>query len=391
MEMIEKNRDSSWDNIKGVLILLVVFAHCLYGLQNKSINAFIVEYIYFFHMPAFVFVSGYFSKSEKSRSKNSIVKLLVAYMIFMIPFIIRAMLRGNSVWIITPYFSAWYLLALIIWRLLTPHIINIKHILLKTTLFAIIIGFFPSVSGVSELAIKKVVVFWPFFVAGNLLTKDTYNKYFLNIRAVKKIFMGSVTLAAGSAVMLLSKYKLGASLSHTLPNPYEHIGWEEPAIRACIFIVSLLMILSIMYFALDKKIPFLTKIGRNTLPIFVMHRLITFFYYENNYIISLQARYQILGALILTIVILAVFGSDVFAGLFNGIVNNFTNVLVGNSDAVVNPKLYKGIITAFVILLLTVPVAKSFIDSYQPAEAERTHSYDKNYGKVLPAAFYVER
>lgn len=51
-----------------MLILLVVFAHCLYELRNKEINEFVLEYIYFFHMPAFVFVSGYFSKSKRDFS-----------------------------------------------------------------------------------------------------------------------------------------------------------------------------------------------------------------------------------------------------------------------------------------------------------------------------------
>ena len=57
------------NNIKGLLMLLTVFAHILYQLQDKSsaVNA-TVDCIYMFHMPAFVFVSGYFGKSERSRN-----------------------------------------------------------------------------------------------------------------------------------------------------------------------------------------------------------------------------------------------------------------------------------------------------------------------------------
>ena len=64
----ERIRSNSWDNIKGLLILLVVFGHCLWDLQDRHWNDLIVDGIYFFHMPAFVFVSGYFSKSERSRT-----------------------------------------------------------------------------------------------------------------------------------------------------------------------------------------------------------------------------------------------------------------------------------------------------------------------------------
>lgn len=73
-----KPRSFYWDNIKGILILLTVFAHVLYQMQNMSctINT-TVDFIYLFHMPAFVFVSGYFGKSERSRSARSIIKLAV--------------------------------------------------------------------------------------------------------------------------------------------------------------------------------------------------------------------------------------------------------------------------------------------------------------------------
>ena len=57
------SRSAYWDNIKGFLIILVVFAHCLFNLQNSPLNNAVVDAIYMFHMPAFVFVSGYFSKS----------------------------------------------------------------------------------------------------------------------------------------------------------------------------------------------------------------------------------------------------------------------------------------------------------------------------------------
>ena len=68
-------RSSYWDNIKGFLIILVVFAHCLYDFQDDALIGAIVKSIYLFHMPAFIFVSGFFGKSERSRSSKSILTL----------------------------------------------------------------------------------------------------------------------------------------------------------------------------------------------------------------------------------------------------------------------------------------------------------------------------
>ena len=83
MDNAENKRSAYWDNIKGFLILLVVFAHILFQLQDISftING-IVDYIYMFHMPVFVFVSGFFGKSEHSHSFESMIKLIFLYFIF---------------------------------------------------------------------------------------------------------------------------------------------------------------------------------------------------------------------------------------------------------------------------------------------------------------------
>lgn len=69
-----------------------------------------------FHMPAFVFVSGYFSKSEHSRSFFPMMNLLVAFILLNGFFILRGVFSAGGVpSLVAPYFSAWYLLALIIW------------------------------------------------------------------------------------------------------------------------------------------------------------------------------------------------------------------------------------------------------------------------------------
>lgn len=82
-------RSAYWDNIKGFLIILVIFGHCRCNLQDSPINNVLVDAIYMFHMPAFVFVSGYFSKSEHSRSFFPIMNLFVAFILLNGFFLIR--------------------------------------------------------------------------------------------------------------------------------------------------------------------------------------------------------------------------------------------------------------------------------------------------------------
>lgn len=53
-----------WDNLKALLIFLVVVGHLIDRANQKSDLLMKINYwIYMFHMPAFIFVSGLFSKN----------------------------------------------------------------------------------------------------------------------------------------------------------------------------------------------------------------------------------------------------------------------------------------------------------------------------------------
>ena len=80
-----KTRINMIDNIKGILIFSVVFGNFLYNYSFKVPNSLenkIVNYLFSFHIPSFVFWSGFLSKSDNSRSFKSIIKLILIYIIF---------------------------------------------------------------------------------------------------------------------------------------------------------------------------------------------------------------------------------------------------------------------------------------------------------------------
>ena len=56
-----KERSLLFDNIKTVLIILVVLGHALEEISLEHEYGIIRACIYSFHMPAFIFISGYFS------------------------------------------------------------------------------------------------------------------------------------------------------------------------------------------------------------------------------------------------------------------------------------------------------------------------------------------
>ena len=107
-------------------------------------------------MPAFVFVSGYFGKSERSRSFKGIFKLVFLYFIFNS---ITVFIEGFQS-LTEPIYSYWYLIALIIWRLTAHRIAKFRLTPVLLFVAALLIGFFPSVD--NHFAIARTIGFFPF-------------------------------------------------------------------------------------------------------------------------------------------------------------------------------------------------------------------------------------
>ena len=56
-------RIALFDNIKGLLIILVVAGHFMHPVHNDNeVMSALFDIIYLFHMPLFVFLSGLFAK-----------------------------------------------------------------------------------------------------------------------------------------------------------------------------------------------------------------------------------------------------------------------------------------------------------------------------------------
>ncbi|MBS7565356.1 acyltransferase family protein [Mucilaginibacter sp. Bleaf8] len=72
---LSKTRDYLFDNIKFFLITLVVFGHFIESYITQNIYQKVIFIcIYSFHIPLFVFLSGYFSKSANSLSIRNNIK-----------------------------------------------------------------------------------------------------------------------------------------------------------------------------------------------------------------------------------------------------------------------------------------------------------------------------
>ena len=359
---LNTNRSAFWDNFKGILIFLVVFAHILYDVRSWDSIALIVKTIYVFHMPAFVFTTGFLSKSKHSCSGKSLLKLLFAYFIFnTITMVYSYFAQGDSILLLSPYNSNWYLLAVIVWRLIADKIPRTKAAFAVIICAAIAVGFFGDVTNI--LSIARIIAFFPFFIAGYFLPEDKL-KEFLTQRKPSHYAKGVFLVIVSVFLALLAAVRFGLTTDRMMMFPF-----TSPAdilTRAVIFAISAFFILGMTLALPEKKIPLLTKMGRNSLSIFLLHRIPTIII---SHALAPKAESFILVVSVLSAVgIVVVCSLDVVAGFVNKIISKC-------AEAFSEPK--KGlpvkICAAVVACAVTfIPASNLFKNYFESAAAYET-------------------
>lgn len=317
-----KSRSAYWDNIKGLLIALVVFAHILFQLQNLSeaINK-TVDYIYMFHMPAFVFISGYFGKSKRSHSFESIIKLIFLYFIFNS---IMGFIYGFTS-LLQPMYSYWYLAALVVWRLTAHHIARFKEINLILFVTALFVGFYNSVD--NSFAAARIICFYPFYMSGYLLSEEKSNEL-VNKKVSIKLLTGIGALTAAGILGYFSKkffkYTDDAMQMAGYGNPIDAFG------RIMLYIIAFLMIYTLRCLSINRNVPVLTMLGRNSLWIFILHRPLTLLL--SDHIKMFTAAQMILIVCICTVIISLLLGNDLVAKFANKFLDSGTDIFVSSDN-----------------------------------------------------------
>ena len=357
-----KERNLIWDNYKGILIFLVVFAHFLYAHSTEFPNSIVhkvVIFIYLFHMPAFIFCSGYFSSSDNSKSKKSIVKLVVYYLIFntlMMLFIHHY--NGKEFVFLSPYNSYWYLLSLIVWRLSIKYLDKIKYILPISVLVALAIGFHSEFS--NFLSIKRTIAFFPFFLLGYRLAKgqfaDKFNQ-FLNSRSSLFKFLMFLFLIVYSILMYFVLVKFNITSSMLLMSSYQTD--KDVVYRIIIFTIALVFMFTILFLCPNKKIPLLTKAGRNSLGIYVFHRFITLEFLLI-FVVKKYSNNLLIYAFIASILCILVFSMDTINKWLNVRINDISVNLIEGTKKGHTIEIVA--VSVLLVLLLYKPVA-TFINT----------------------------
>ena len=177
-KIIERNLIN---NMKGILIILVVIGHLIE--KTKNVNVLLcAKFIYSFHMTTFILVSGYLAKNPKTNIKN-----LINVFLLYLSFNTMMQLVFNHKFTLAPFWTLWYLEALVIYRVFLIPINKIKENgKVKEKVFNIgIIGFiiitiFISIFGIiflktymnTDVKLIKIAMYLPIFFIGYMIPRD---------------------------------------------------------------------------------------------------------------------------------------------------------------------------------------------------------------------------
>ncbi len=336
-----------FDNFKAILIFLVVFAHFLYDFQGDGVIRAVVSGIYFFHMPAFVFISGFLSRSERSRSPRGILKLFIIYLVFnglmMIAF---GHNEPDAVW---PYLVMWYILALVVWRLAAGFLSKIRFILPILTALAIVAGIWNTIT--NDFGLTRIIVFAPFFMAGFMMDRETVEKCIVNRKAVSYL-SGIVTafIAAGIGVILYIFWDFTSSdlTMACYSEPFDIVG------RAAIFVISALAIFAGLKLLPDRKIPLVSKIGKNTLGIYLCHRPVTVAF---SYLCpELPAWLMIVVSFACSAAVVVFLGSDFIARFISWFFETAADIVTGSAGKSWKENAVKIILCVLAVAVVLLPL-----------------------------------
>lgn len=264
-------------NIRFLLIVCVVAGNLLEPLIQQSIAAHhLFVWIFSFHMPLFVLVTGYFARFNLHGPAGSQMLRHIAlqyilfqsiysvldYTIFRVPHITHSFFA--------PYLLLWFLAGHIVWRLLliSLRMFTFKQQLIVSLALGLGVGLLP-VDGV-WLALSRTLIYFPFFIIGYHLHVDKIISFFQHYRR---------SIAIGSIAFMILFFDLNLPLV---------IGWfygnqtfvqlgvnSETGMlyRLCMYMLQ--CVASIGFLALVPiGAHYITELGRRTLYVFLLHGLL---------------------------------------------------------------------------------------------------------------------
>ena len=300
------NRDLKFDGLKFIMIFLVVLGHLGYNDYGLEVG----KVIYSFHMPVFIFLSGYFTSLSANDEKQNLwmKKTLIIYAVAQITAwmlkigleLSSDMLKGRPLdtsmisWevLISPELALWYLVCLMYWRVAIWKVlkkVNDIKLLVISVVLSLISGLIPIDH---NFAFQRAFAFFPFFALGIVFKK-------------RKLIGQLERIPMTYAIIALLFGLLVARLFPSYMPKFHYENWQQPVWRIIQSGLGLYLSLLILRISRIKFTEKFASYGEHTLWIYIGH----------TYLITIGQRafpysgihFNLFTAILLTIVYCAFF------------------------------------------------------------------------------------
>ncbi|PZG36166.1 acyltransferase, partial [Spongiactinospora gelatinilytica] len=290
-----KQREPYLDNVKFLLITLVVMGHALVPTLDAGSARSAYLFIYTFHMPLFVLISGYLSRNfwnSNAKTNKLVDTFLIPYLIVEVGYAALRSAFGAkwSLTIIDPAWLNWYLLALLLWRLSTPVWRRMKQPLLVAVAIYLLSGF-SEISG--DFSFDRFFGLLPFFVLGLMVKPEHFE--LLNRLWVKIIAAVTLASAAAVAIIIAPRVKLAPIYFKDSYSDLNLSWWMGLGLRAALLVAALAMSFAVLALV-PRRQTWFTDLGTRTLYAYLLHGVPVMIAKELGWL-SLPWLYGSLGAI----------------------------------------------------------------------------------------------
>ncbi|WP_294468606.1 acyltransferase family protein [uncultured Anaerofustis sp.] len=293
MVISKKERNCFFDNLKGLIIILVVMFHLIPTGQNFIFDS-LYGFVFTFHMPFFILISGYFTRNNEKQARKAFSLLLLYYILSLLFYIFKNQelylsisniknIKLNYEFFIQPfishYYVSWYLCVIFLYRVFCSSIANIKHFVIVS----FIIGIVGSLLRIDYYMIRRALVLLPFFSIGYYLSKfklEDIKKYFISKKLAIPFLILSFFLFIIAFYFAL---KMNKNFSVSCIPFGEKILLDIFSRKRTIIlflIMSYIFSLGVIYListVVTEKKCFFTLPGKNSLCIYFFHAFFTLF------------------------------------------------------------------------------------------------------------------
>ncbi|MFJ9584886.1 acyltransferase family protein [Streptomyces acidicola] len=269
-----KQRDAFFDNAKYLAIVLVAMGHAWQPLTGESRAAeALYMVVYTFHMPAFIVISGYFSRSfdmRPDRLRRLVTGVAVPYVIFEVAYSLFKRWAdddpGHPISLLDPWYLTWFLIALFVWRMTTPLWKIVRWPVPIALAIAVLASVSPDIG--DDLDLQRVLQFLPFFVVGLFMKPEHFQlmrRREVRILAVP-VFAAALVVAYWAAPRMNPEWFYHRDSAQELAAPW----WAGVVMTLALFGCS--MVLMACFFAwVPRRKMWFTVLGAGTLYGYLLH------------------------------------------------------------------------------------------------------------------------